>query len=72
MTFISQELKNENNTKVEKAAKGACGFVESFTDIYERPAHCDGKMNATGRDCIKRRKNARDIYGYLKNNNSLD
>ena len=74
-TFISQELKNEYYSKVEKAAKGAGGSVEAwaeaFTDFYERPAHCDGKMNATGQACIKRRKNARDIYEYLKNNNAL-
>ena len=75
-TFITQELKNGYYNSIEKAATKAGGSVEAwaeaFTDRYERPSGADLKMTATGSACIKRRKYARDIYEYLKNNNALD
>ena len=75
-TFITQELKNEYYDKIEKAARKAGGSVEAwaeaFCDRYEMPQNADLKMTATGSACITRRKNAKDIYEYLRNKNALD
>lgn len=75
-TFIIEELKNGYYNNIEKAATKAGGSVEAwaeaFTDVYEKPTGADLKMNATGSACITRRKNARDLYNYLQNNNALE
>ena len=69
-TFITQELKNEYYSKVEKAALKAGGSVadwaEAFTDKYELPSGSDRDMSGTGSACIERRKIAGEIYIYLK------
>jgi len=74
--FITQELKNGYYSAVEKAAKNAGGSVEdwaeAFCDKYERPAGADLKMTGTGSACVTRRKNAKNIYEYLINNNAFD
>ena len=74
-TFITQELKNGYYSRVESAALKAGGSVadwaEAFTDKYEIPSGCDKNMSGTGAACIKRRKNAEEIYNYLKSKNVL-
>ena len=75
-TFIPQELKNGYYSKIENAAINAGGSVEdwaeAFTDKYELPSFADRNMTGKGKDCKNRRKIARNIYEYLKNNNAFE
>ena len=75
-TFITQELKNGYYSRVESAALKAGGSVadwaEAFADKYEIPSGSDRNMSGTGPACIKRRKNAVEIYNYLKSKNVLN
>ena len=72
-TFITQELKDTYYNLISKAAMKAGGSVEdwaeAFTDKYERPQNACLKMTNSGIACQKRRKIAKDLYDYLKNNN---
>ena len=74
-TFINEELKNGYYNSVSKAAEKAGDSVEdwaeAFADKYERPAGADLNMAGTGSACKTRRKYAKDIYEYLKNNKCI-
>jgi len=74
--FIMKEFKKGGyyNT-IANAAKSAGGSVEdwaeAFTDTYELPKGSDKNMSGTGKECIKRRENARSLYDYLKQQNAI-
>ena len=48
------------------------GTFVIFNDKYEMPQGSARNMSGTGAACKTRRKYARDIFNYLKNNNAFN